>query len=977
MNKKALSLAICVAMALPTVSSALSLGEIQSNSSLNQPFRGQINLLSTSVADARNLRIRIASPDVFNRVGIDRPAFLNGIRFKTTVRNGRPIILVSSNQPIHEPFLNFLLEVSWPNGQLLKEYTVLLDPPVLMRPDTAIASNAAGVRAEPRSQGRITRPAVQRQQPRRATQQPRRVVHAVAPARRVAPQQQRRVASVQRRASSYRVRRGDTLTKIAGKLGYRGIRSEQMMVALFEKNRRAFTRNNMNNLKAGVVLSRPSLQEARVVTSKQAKSQIIAQARDWKKARATALAKSNSKKGIKVASNDQARITVSGNNSSVNSNAQSGAGGNAQSADLRKQLTMINESLTTKKKENEELKSRVSELESLLRKKNRLITLKSEQLTVLQERMGVTGGEVPNNAVTPINQNDGTNIQQQVANERANQNGEIIRANSGANSPEQLAMSDGSQGTASVVEDPIVTPEPIVNTEPELVTNQADPFVKKEAEESMDIMGLLGSPLAMGVGGGSLLALLGGLWFMRRRKNNKYEEFEFSGDNAINIDDAEEVETSFNNSNLADESMSEDTFEVDASEFVEHDEMRQEHIKNSGLLSDDQEDLLQEADVYIVYGLHDQAESELKQAIDKEPENLAYRAKLLENYKAAGNKEAFEIEAKTFMQLEVDGKEKYLDDISEWGLALAPESKLFTSDGLKAAATASGVAMVAGTAVAKGTDADDDITQDLDSLINEESSSDISNEHLIDDDFDSFDLDDILAEDTHELEDGLSSSLDLDDVDSVGEVQQDFTANLTGDDGDLDLSFDIKEDTSDKVSTLDGDMGNDIDLSGALEFDDDFEFDSELDELTDSLSADNTLDINGSPEINGRLDLDSLNLDDKLDVTSLNLDLDSNDLNKIMPNEHQYKAPAIDGLSDNKVEDNLLAEFDDNLSFLDLDNDDSNGMEETQIDTKLDLAKAYIDMGDIEGARSTLEEVMLEGSDDQKKEAEDLLHQTG
>ncbi|MCK5662990.1 MAG: hypothetical protein KAI17_05860, partial [Thiotrichaceae bacterium] len=148
MNKKALSLAITLAMALPvTVSNALSLGDIESNSSLNQPFRGKINLLSTNAAEAKNLRVRVASPEVFNRVGIDRPAFLNSIRFRTTIQNGRPVILVSSNQPINEPFLNFLLEVSWSNGQLLKEYTVLLDPPVLLRADTAIASNNAGVRA--------------------------------------------------------------------------------------------------------------------------------------------------------------------------------------------------------------------------------------------------------------------------------------------------------------------------------------------------------------------------------------------------------------------------------------------------------------------------------------------------------------------------------------------------------------------------------------------------------------------------------------------------------------------------------------------------------------------------------------------------------------------------------------------------------------------------------------------------------------
>jgi len=76
------------------------------------------------------------------------------------------------------------------------------------------------------------------------------------------------------------------------------------------------------------------------------------------------------------------------------------------------------------------------------------------------------------------------------------------------------------------------------------------------------------------------------------------------------------------------------------------------------------------------------------------------------------------------------------------------------------------------------------------------------------------------------------------------------------------------------------------------------------------------------------------------------------------------------------VDENLLADFDDNLSFLDLD-DDAEVIGETQIETKIDLAKAYIDMGDMDGARSTLEEVLEAGNEDQKRQAEELLHQNG
>ncbi|HPQ96159.1 MAG TPA: hypothetical protein PLN94_11290, partial [Thiolinea sp.] len=124
MKKQALSLAVVVAGAYPVVSNALSLGDIESNSNLNQPLRAKIQLLSASPQEANQLQVRIAPQSVFNRVGIERPRYLDNLRFTSLVENGKPVILITSDTPITEPFVNFLVEVSWPQGQLLKEYTV-------------------------------------------------------------------------------------------------------------------------------------------------------------------------------------------------------------------------------------------------------------------------------------------------------------------------------------------------------------------------------------------------------------------------------------------------------------------------------------------------------------------------------------------------------------------------------------------------------------------------------------------------------------------------------------------------------------------------------------------------------------------------------------------------------------------------------------------------------------------------------------
>ena len=942
MNKKALSLAVCIAMTLPTASNALSLGDIESNSNLNQPFEGTINLLSTSIEEANLLKVKVASPAVFNRVGIDRPAFLNSIRFRTTVKNGKPVIVVRSSQPINEPFLNFLLEVSWPNGQLLKEYTVLLDPPVLVQADTAIASNAAGVRKEPGRQNQVYSPSATATQTVR--QQPRRVVRTVAPTSQTQlrrPGKPRVASSSSSGTRNYRVRRGDTLYKIASKLGYKGIRKEQMMMALFNKNKRAFSKRNMNNLKAGALLSRPSYQEAKALSSRKAKAQVVAQARAWKQGRAgSRIAKKTNNTKTVVASNasnrtnNKARVEVMGSQSAVNTNLTPGSTGSATLKELTNQLALTNEALTTRLKENNDLKSRVSELESLLRQKNKLITLKSEQLASLQEKMRGAGLSVPeqsntevlinksgNNglAVEPLVDNEGTDIQQHVAVNQANERGEIIR-----NGSDQLAM--------------VTDKPPITDT----VDTTASPFKDSTTSESdsLDIMGLLTSPAAMGVGGGTLLALLGGLWFMRRRKDTT-EDYQDYG--SIDIDNQMDDMT-FDDSALASSSDSDtqsfespfEETELASSDVVEETVNTDDEITKSN----DQEDILQEADVYIVYGLHDQAESELKCAIDDNPTNLAYRAKLLENYKAAGNKEAFEDEASAFMELEVDGKDAYLDDITAWGKALLPESKLFDNNTLKTAGAA-GVAMVAGTALAndkKTTDSSEDL--DLESTLNDDKLSEL------DEELENLDLDDILSEETDDVNGLLESNddlgIDFDDIDDLDDIEIGETDNL----------FSLgKEEIEKEIS--------------------DEEFDLEMDSTEKLLESVKNDDIDF-------LDLDNVeSISDvtetaNLDKANLNLDLDSNDFEKIMPKDNAYKKQITGDLE----EDNLLADFDDNLSFLELDGD-SEVIEETQIETKLDLARAYIDMGDIDGARSTLEEVLQEGSDEQKREAEDLLHQTG
>jgi len=115
----------------PSLTWALGLGEIHLNSSLNEPMNAEIDLLAAAPEELSALRASLATRESFTRYGIDRPPFLSTLTFKVgKSKDGRDVLLVRSTDSIPEPFVTFLVEVNWARGRLMREYTVLLDPPV-------------------------------------------------------------------------------------------------------------------------------------------------------------------------------------------------------------------------------------------------------------------------------------------------------------------------------------------------------------------------------------------------------------------------------------------------------------------------------------------------------------------------------------------------------------------------------------------------------------------------------------------------------------------------------------------------------------------------------------------------------------------------------------------------------------------------------------------------------------------------------
>ena len=223
-----LVLAIAAATALTSeMAYALGLGEVTLKSALNQPLLAEIELLDAKTLAPGEVVPVLASAEDFNRAGVDRQFFLTDLTFTPIVRpGGKSVIQVSSTKPVREPYLNFLIEVLWPSGRLLREYTLLLDPP-LYSPEIAAAV---------------------------APQLP---VAAPIVRRSTAPQQATPPAAASAESAvvageEYKVTPNDTLWEIAERARQGGT-VHQTMLAIQDLNPDAFIGNNINRMKNGQV----------------------------------------------------------------------------------------------------------------------------------------------------------------------------------------------------------------------------------------------------------------------------------------------------------------------------------------------------------------------------------------------------------------------------------------------------------------------------------------------------------------------------------------------------------------------------------------------------------------------------------------------------------------------------------------------------------------------------------------------------
>jgi FimV-like protein len=373
-----LVLAIAAASALSSgMAHALGLGEVTLQSQLNQPLVAEIELVEGGDLSADELIPRLASPEAFNKAGVDRQFFLTDLKFTPVLKpNGKSVIRVTSNKPMREPYLNFLVEVLWPNGRLQREYTMLLDPPLYTAHSVtpvAVQPPATAAASAPRKQPSAARPTVAATQP---------ATTSTATATTLA-------------GNEYKTTANDNLWDIANRARAGGS-VHQAMLAIQELNPQAFIDNNINRMKSGQVLRLPDAQQINSRTQSAAIAQVNQQTAAWRESRSIAAsarqldASKRSSAAVapaKIERSDNLKLVADGSDKGGAGSDKGSAGNKA----LLDKLAVAQESLDSTNRENAELKSRIADLQSQLDKLQRLVQLKNDQMAKLQAYLAAQG----------------------------------------------------------------------------------------------------------------------------------------------------------------------------------------------------------------------------------------------------------------------------------------------------------------------------------------------------------------------------------------------------------------------------------------------------------------------------------------------------------------------------------------------------------------------------------------------------------
>lgn len=609
----------------PVNAGALGIGDIRIRSNLNQSLLAEIPLVTSGSDSLSDIRINLAPPEAFARAGIERQFFLSKLAFKPVQKpDGSYVIQVTSREPITEPFLNFLLEVNWPQGHLLREFTALLDPPATYEDKAVVApvlprASSAPEAREPSSE----EPAVAR------PSKPKRTA--------AAPVQPGVTAESQGTGSYGPVQKDETLWNIARSLQREAnVKPEQLMQAIFEANPKAFSRGNINMLKAGVTLVVPGIQGHQVSSRQSA-------------AESTASVETPASKPQPSPISRPVTEQPSGGQLKLSSPSEQAPGTGASSAsEPEKSATVQESSKPAESKEGDEIKSRLAELEQKLSAMQGLLTLKDQQIATLQSSQKPAEEKPVSTTVTKA-------------------------PSPPAPTPATTAVAPSEpQGQKQPLAQSKAPADQVATTTPPKVTPTTQPRPAPAATAEKKETSWLPEPYYLAVGGAGTILLGALIWVTYRRRAAMLDDFE-----SMFPRDAQESafsEVYANQRPAEDKGGSADAQSASKSSFlVEFSASDFDALDTES----DELDPISEADVYLAYGRYKQAEDLIRNAIEQHPDRDECKLKLLEIHYATENREAFESYAKDLYGQKKDSDPEFWGKVMEMGRELCPDSALF------------------------------------------------------------------------------------------------------------------------------------------------------------------------------------------------------------------------------------------------------------------------------------------------------------
>lgn len=1052
---------------------ALGLGDIELRSALNQPLEANIELVSPTPEELSDLRVALATPETFERYGLDRPGFLSRLSFNV-VRDdaGREVIRVTSLEPITEPFVTVLVEATWNRGRLLREYTVLLDPPVMLPAEAVIQpiEPAVARAAQPSAPAAVIErpaavspapapvpampPAATAAEPEPAAPEPM-PEPAPAPAPSAAPAPV--VAEAPNAPGAYGpVQRGQTLWGIASQYRPAGVTMNQMMIAMYEANPAAFM-GNMNLLREGATLVMPDAGVLGSVSAAEATQEAVRQTGEWQGANVQ-------QARLRLVAPEIETIPASGGGDTA---ATAGAGADPA------QASASNQQAATQS--------------GALEEPERILSVEDQSLAELQQQLG-EGQVAEVTATTP----DAV-----IAGAEAG----LVEAGVDLES-EQIFVEDIEPATEqieaaeeiaeSVVEAP--AEEAVVAPPPRTVSTQA---VTTGTEPSLisRVIGWLTTPLIWMIVG--LAALIGaGVVYLRTRHviadedlTGRWEALEEDTEEDLETRDATErlrsqirvddeaivVEEQHTQELPQHEQVADELFDIgeaeDGPEMLPEVDLEPDlaalpdsqaatgefapeaTLSSQTIINLDQADPIAEADFHMAYGLYDQAADLVSKALETDPDNRSLRLKLLEVYFVWGNREAFLDTARILHASIGETGNNDWDKVVIMGKQICPDEPMFAE--ATAMADSVDLDLAAGDAPALDLAFEDEepAAVDLDLSGGEEdvtlelASSSTADIDIGEQTTAGLEAALLLPDEPMDASAKTSPNLDIDNDTQeaptlqVAELDQPTlespTVELGGPDAPMLDALGPDAPTMESPM-LDADTGASAELPtlehpGLLADDtdtgertaeinlDDLGLDvDDLPELGEPLAAEKSLlesaaaieeldddvlsatgvtqVLSAADEMPGQAEdgayartevLDPPGTDEDMAATAnfpgmssqasergSGLDIDLDELSAALDGGDTVEQPRVGAIAGGPAGVDLdvgfdVAGSDDPTATEQLSTADPQTM--TEVGTKLDLARAYIDMGDPEGARSILEEVLDEGDSGQQKEAKGLI----